>query len=386
MSELRIRLAGSGSTDGKLAFLSEAQAAELRLVLLAGHIDTEVAASSNTGLPMASVDTGRLLASTFLSLITILVIGTVAALAVLDQFEPKTAAGAAGFLAVYLLSAAGVIWRRLSGQYAFIAVEAPEGVRIRRGLLQTISETVPYGRIQAVRQVEPLLWRPFGWCRLEVDVAGATARNQRGEGTSVVRKALLPVGSQQDSWHLLARLLGAPDPVRTAPPEPGPSEGSAELPLPVRRPRRRARRLRHGPAQPGDDLGAAGEVAEHPPGAGPAAAPARAGHRPRRRGGEAGAGRVPGPRGGRGGQAGGRADRIEPDGPRACPHQAPTVGSRCGAVRLVPGPRWSPRAALLARRSLDRARGQRRETQRGRAYARAVKRIGKWSMERMPVV
>ena len=145
-------------------------------------------------------------------------IGTVAALALLDQFEPKTAAAAAGFLAVYLLSAAGVIWRRLSGQYAFIAVEAPEGVRIRRGLLQTISETVPYGRIQAVRQVEPLLWRPFGWCRLEVDVAGATARNQRGEGTGVVRKALLPVGSQQDSWHLLARLLGAPDPARTAPP------------------------------------------------------------------------------------------------------------------------------------------------------------------------
>ncbi len=34
----------------------------------------------------------------------------------------------------------------------------------------------------------------------------------------MVRKALLPVGSQQDSWHLLARLLGAPDPVRTPPP------------------------------------------------------------------------------------------------------------------------------------------------------------------------
>ena len=128
------------------------------------------------------------------------------------------AAAATGFLAVYLLSVAGIVWRRLSGQYAFVAVEGPEGVRISRGLLQTISETVPYPRIQAVRQVEPLLWRPFGWCRLEVDVAGATARNQRGEGTSVVRKALLPVGSQQDAWHLLARLLGGPNPVRTPPP------------------------------------------------------------------------------------------------------------------------------------------------------------------------
>ena len=84
VSEVRIRLAGSGSTDGKLAFLSEAQAAELRLVLLAGHIDAEAAVSSNTGLPMASVDTGRLLGSVLLSLITILLIGTVAALAVLS--------------------------------------------------------------------------------------------------------------------------------------------------------------------------------------------------------------------------------------------------------------------------------------------------------------
>jgi putative membrane protein len=218
VSELRVRLAGSGSTDGRLAYLSDAEATQLRFALLSGRIDSEAATSSNTGLPMALVTTGRLLGSVLLSLISIILIGTIATLSVLDQFEPRTATAAAGFLAVYLLSFAGVIWRRLSGQYGFTAVEGPEGVRIRRGLLQTISETVPYGRIQAVRQVEPLLWRPFGWCRLEVDVAGATARNQRGEGTSVVRKALLPVGSSQDSWHLLARLLGAPDPVRTPPP------------------------------------------------------------------------------------------------------------------------------------------------------------------------
>ena len=377
VSELRIRLAGSGSTDGKLAYLSEAQAAELRLVLLAGHIDSEAAVSSNTGLPMASVDTARLLASVFLSLVTILLVGTVATLAVLDQFEPKTAAGAAAFLAVYLLSAAGVIWRRLSGQYAFIAVEAPEGVRIRRGLLQTVSETVPYGRIQAVRQVEPLLWRPFGWCRLEVDVAGATGRNQRGEGTSVVRKAILPVGSQQDSWHLLARLLGGPDPERTAPPGRATVEGAPELPLPLGRPRQRTRRLRDGADQPGDHLGPAGEDAEHPQGPGPAAAPARPGHRPCRCGGEAGAGRVPGPRGGGGGPAGRRADCAEPVGPAGRPEGLCGTRGRRPSLRLVPGPGGSPRAALLARGPLDPARGQRRETELGRAYARAVKRIGK---------
>jgi len=218
VSELRVRLAGSGSTDGRLAYLSEAQAAELRLILLAGHRDPDTTASPNTGLPMATLTLGRLIGSVLLSLITFVLVGTVVVLTALDQVEPRTARVATGFVAVYLLSFAGVVWRRLSGQYGFVAVEGPEGVRIRRGMLQTISETVPYTRIQAVRQVQPILWRPFGWVRLEVDVAGATARNQRGEGTSVVRKALLPVGSQQDSWHLLARLLGGPDPARTPPP------------------------------------------------------------------------------------------------------------------------------------------------------------------------
>ena len=46
----------------------------------------------------------------------------------------------------------------------------------------------------------------------------------------------------------------------------------------------------------------------------------------------------------------------------------------------------APRAALLARGPLDRARRQRRPAKLGCGYARAVKRMGKWSMERMPVV
>ena len=167
---------------------------------------------------MATLTVGRLLGSVLLSLVTIVLVATIVSLVVLDQFEPRSAGALAGALAVYLLGFAGIAWRRLSGEYGFVAAEGPEGVSIRRGLFQTVSETIPYGRIQAVRQVEPWLWRPLGWCRLEVDIAGATSRNQRGEGSGVVRKALLPVGSQADSWHLIARLLGGPDPPRTAPP------------------------------------------------------------------------------------------------------------------------------------------------------------------------
>ncbi len=74
---------------------------------------------------------------------------------------------------------------------------APDGIRVRRGLLSTVSETIPIRRVQAVRQIEPLWWRLFGWCRLEVDLAGVPGHGRSGGGTGRVTKSLLPVGSRQ---------------------------------------------------------------------------------------------------------------------------------------------------------------------------------------------
>ncbi len=219
VSELRIRLAGSGSTDGRLAYLSEAQAGALRLRLLSGHGEhPEIPAPATQEVLMAAVGTGRLVASVLLSMVSIVLSLAVVILLALAAFAPKAAAAAGGVLAVYLFSFAGVIWRRIVGQYHFEAMDSADGVHIRRGLFQTISETIPFGRIQAVRQVQPLLWRPLGWCRLEVDIAGTGGRKQRGEGTSVVRKALLPVGTRDEAWDLVVRLMGGPDPERTPPP------------------------------------------------------------------------------------------------------------------------------------------------------------------------
>jgi len=218
ISELRIRLAGSGSADGRLAYLHESEAIQLRGRLLAGLHELDPAITEDLEQPMASVRTGRLVASVLLSGTSMILVTVVAALVITAVVSPKVAAAAVGFMAVYILGLATAVWRLLSNEYHFEAVEAPEGVRIRRGLLETVTETIPYGRIQAIRQREPLLWRPFGWCRLEVDIAGASARNQRGEGSSVTRKALLPVGQRRDSYHLVDRLMGTRYPTMTPPP------------------------------------------------------------------------------------------------------------------------------------------------------------------------
>ncbi len=212
LSELRVRLAGSGSTDGKLAYLSEGAAFELRDLLLAGHRVEQSGPEARPEQHMAVVGTGRLAGSIALSGLTVFLLVALVFLLGLDAFATKRTAAIAGASLIYLVSIGSALWRRLAGGYHFEATEVPEGIRVSRGLMQTVSETVPLGRVQAVRRIEPMLWRPLGWCRVEVDVAGAGSRNQRGEGSQMARKALLPVGSHQDAWHIVNRVLASPAP------------------------------------------------------------------------------------------------------------------------------------------------------------------------------
>ena len=98
------------------------------------------------------------------------------------------------------------VWRRFNGEYGTTVSAAGDGLRLRSGLIQTATETIRSGRIQAVRLIEPLAWRPLRWCRLEVDVAGGRQRGEdRPEGQRL--RALIPVGSRQETEAMLAELL-----------------------------------------------------------------------------------------------------------------------------------------------------------------------------------
>jgi len=123
----------------------------------------------------------------------------------------------AGSLLVYLIGIGQGIWRRFNEQYQFTVALAPDGIRVRRGLLSTVSETIPIRRVQAVRQIEPLLWRLFGWCRLEVDLAGMPGHGRSGGGGRVT-KALLPVGPHQSAAVLRQVVIGSIEPPLSEPP------------------------------------------------------------------------------------------------------------------------------------------------------------------------
>ncbi len=217
LAELRIRLAGSTSASGKLAYLSEPVALDLRARLLAGHHGLDPSTPEPGERVVASVPTGRLVGSVALSASTLGSVVLLVAVLVASHISKAAVVALGGSLVIYVLGLVRSIWRLVSTQYGFTVAEAPDGIRIRRGLLGTVAETIPIRRVQAVRLVEPLLWRAFGWCRLEVDIAGSAGRDQ-GPRSGTVTKALLPVGPESLARHLLQTVITAPSPALERPP------------------------------------------------------------------------------------------------------------------------------------------------------------------------
>jgi putative membrane protein len=217
LSELRVRLAGSSSADGRLAYLSQQVAADLRARLLATHHGIDPATPAPAEQLVTSVPAGRLIGSVLLSG-GITLVPSLIALLILVRVSSTAAVVFGSAFATYLFGFVQGVWRRISSQYGFSVAEAPDGIRIRRGLLGTVAETIPIRRVQAVRLIEPFFWRLFRWCRLEVDVAGASGREERGGRSATSTKALLPVGSHELARQLIATAIRLPEPTTSPPP------------------------------------------------------------------------------------------------------------------------------------------------------------------------
>lgn len=87
----------------------------------------------------------------------------------------------------------------LNRGFNFRAAVAGDGIRLRHGLFETRRQTVPPGRVQAVRLRQPLLWRSKDWWHMAINVAGYQ-KNQEAVST------LLPVGPR-DEAELALRLV-----------------------------------------------------------------------------------------------------------------------------------------------------------------------------------
>jgi putative membrane protein len=209
VSELRLRMAGSKAGNGRLAYLGaeEAEVLRSRLLAMAHGLAEETPAPPEQ--PLSVLPTGRLLAAQALSGLGFLSLTVIVVLVVLSVTKPSIAVAVIAGGTSALVGLASALWRQFNGGYHLSVAEAGDGLRLRSGLLATTAETIPRGRIQAVRLAEPWLWRPFGWCRLEVSVAGKQGRRRSKDNESLGRslRALLPVGPRAEAEWLLGRVF-----------------------------------------------------------------------------------------------------------------------------------------------------------------------------------
>lgn len=211
LAELRLRMAAGGGNQGRLACLPVHDARALREQLLqrrhtTGPDATAPPPTADVGDLVLRVRTGQLLASLLLSGVGITTVLYVLALVVSARSSPGTAAALLGSGGAVLLGLATALWRRFNGDYHLTVHRSGQGLQLASGLVQTTTESVPYGRVQALRMVEPLLWRPFGWCRVEAALAGkGTRQEDRAEGSR--RRALLAVGTYAQAYEVLGLVL-----------------------------------------------------------------------------------------------------------------------------------------------------------------------------------
>ncbi len=275
LAALRLRTGGGRSGDALLAYLGHGEAVALRSQLLAlrSGVGPLAGAASpvtdapapvadrpwvealglsvgapqppappasgppvdSTGVParpsVLAVPTGRLLLATAVSgtSLTPVAICVLLALAAGSGVLPRSLVVS---LPVFALAAASGVWRRVNGDFGFTLWSVPEGLVVRSGLLQTTLETIPRGRIQSVRLLEPLAWRLFGWCRVDVKVAGSAMKGGEGQGAAEARvvRSLMPVARREEVETALE--LAAPGALRAgAELRPAPRRARIKAPL-----------------------------------------------------------------------------------------------------------------------------------------------------------
>jgi putative membrane protein len=207
LAELRVEVAGGKGSAVRLSYLPEAQAQDLRRVLLARAAGLRVEEGHAPEAPehqLLAVPVPMLVESLLRSSATFIVV-CVAVVLVGVSVAVHTAAFVIPLFPA-LLALVGVLWARFNNGFNFRVATSPDGLRLHHGLLQTTAQTVPPGRVQAVRFAQPVLWRRKDWWRLEVNVAGYTGRQEDGQrGAS--DNLLLPVGTRADALTVLSLVL-----------------------------------------------------------------------------------------------------------------------------------------------------------------------------------
>lgn len=180
--------------DGRLAALGHTVGREITGLIEGPEAPVDVPES------VVSIPIGRLVASHVVSMSTVALVFAAVAVGVgvslgvtwlLFAFVPTLI----GFAAYWV--------RSIVRSLRYSIAPTPDGVRITFGLLTTVTEIVPPGRVHAVEVTQPILWRPAGWWMIRINrLTGRSAADTTTDQFTTV----LPVGTASDVERVL-RLL-----------------------------------------------------------------------------------------------------------------------------------------------------------------------------------
>lgn len=168
---------------------------------------------------VVKIPTGRLIGSQIISgLLWLLFFGVIFAVAlgstiigILADGDPE---GGVVLLGIGLgmgipmvIAVVGITWAQISKSLRYSIAPTPDGVRITYGLLTTVTETLPPGRIFAVEISQSLLWRPFGWWTIKINRMSGKSVAAQSSGSSQQFNVVLPVGKRADVERVLGLVL-----------------------------------------------------------------------------------------------------------------------------------------------------------------------------------
>ncbi|WP_238402511.1 PH domain-containing protein [Cellulomonas sp. H30R-01] len=250
LAELKLEVAGGSGSGVSLAFLRESDALALRAELLAlaaglqrpgtaptagrgapdaldGRVDGTAgdgadgtAAGAGAPRPVVAfeaapehqvyeVPMSRLVLATLRSGATV---GLVLAVVVAVSAGILSRTFATVFLLLPMLfGLVSYVWSRINQGASFRAATSPDGIRLRHGLTESRAQTVPPGRVQAIRISQGLWWRRPDWWRVEMNVAGYSPSGEQQRDT-----VLHPVATREEvrtALWLVLHDLGVDDPV-----------------------------------------------------------------------------------------------------------------------------------------------------------------------------
>ncbi|MDT0156167.1 PH domain-containing protein [Microbacterium sp. ARD32] len=170
---------------------------------------------------VVKIPTGRLVGSQLISAVLwVLFFGAIYVTVVVSAFIGMTADGESGadvtvaMLGItfgmgipLVIAVVGITWSQISKSLRYSIAPTPDGVRITYGLLTTITETLPPGRIFAVEVTQSLLWRPFGWWAVKINRMSGKSAAQQQSSTAQQFNVVLPVGKRADVERVLSLIL-----------------------------------------------------------------------------------------------------------------------------------------------------------------------------------